>query len=138
NRLSGRYGVCKWLSLDSDARGVVSRLHFAELGNHLPALLDRPRAARVKHASRRRIEWARHLAPQHRTRARALERRIGNGHRIEERLSVGMQWITVKRVAVGKLHDAPEVHHRDAIGNVAHDGEVVRDEKIGEAELLLE
>ena len=32
----------------------------------------------------------------------------------------------------------PEVHHADAIGDVMHDGEVVRDEQIGEPELALQ
>ena len=32
----------------------------------------------------------------------------------------------------------PEVHHRDPVGEVPDDGEVVRDEEVGEAELLLQ
>ena len=33
------------------------------------------------------------------------------------------------------LHDLAEVHHRDPVGDVADDGEVVRDEQVGEPEL---
>ena len=36
------------------------------------------------------------------------------------------------------LDDASEVHHRDAVADVAHEREVVRDEEVGEAELLLQ
>jgi len=31
------------------------------------------------------------------------------------------------------LHDAAVLHHRDAVGDLADDGEVVRDEEHGEA-----
>ena len=36
------------------------------------------------------------------------------------------------------LDDLAEVHDRDAVGDVAHDGEVVRDEEVGQAELVLQ
>ena len=37
-----------------------------------------------------------------------------------------------------QLDDAAEVHHGDAVGDVADDGEVVRDEDVGQVELLLQ
>ena len=42
--------------------------------------------------------------------------------------------------AVGgtNLDDLAEVHHRDVIANVAHDGKIVRDEDVCQAELVLE
>ena len=43
--------------------------------------------------------------------------------------------VVVERLAVGDLHDLAEVHHRDAVGDVADDGQVVGDEEVGEAEL---
>ena len=36
------------------------------------------------------------------------------------------------------LDDLAEVHHRDAVGDVAHDGQVVRDEDVGQAEVALQ
>jgi hypothetical protein len=36
------------------------------------------------------------------------------------------------------LHDPTEVHDRNPVGDVPHDREVVRDEQIGELELLLQ
>ena len=44
----------------------------------------------------------------------------------------------VELVAGGHLDDLAQVHHGDAVGDVAHDGEVVRDEQVGQAELVLE
>ena len=49
-----------------------------------------------------------------------------------------MQRILVQLVAARQLHQLAQVHHRDAIADVADDGEVVGDEEVGEAELLLQ
>jgi hypothetical protein len=43
-----------------------------------------------------------------------------------------------ERVAVGHLHHLPEVHHGDAMADVAHDRQVVRHEQVREAELRLQ
>src|SRR4051794_3586129 len=48
-----------------------------------------------------------------------------------------MQWRTVKRVAIGHFHDVAEVHNSDAIRNMPHDCEIVRDEKISETKARL-
>ena len=41
--------------------------------------------------------------------------------------------------SVGRgLDDAAEIHHRDAVGDVLHHREIVRDEDVGEAEPLLQ
>src|SRR3954447_12686240 len=44
----------------------------------------------------------------------------------------------VELVAIGKLDHTAEVHHGDAVGDVAHDREIVRDKKIGEDEPVLQ
>ena len=64
----------------------------------------------------------------------------GSGHRHggEQRLGVGVQRVGVDVVARRDLDDLAEVHHRDAVGDVPHDGEVVRDEQVSEAELALQ
>src|SRR5690606_11381546 len=41
-------------------------------------------------------------------------------------------------IALAKLHDLPAPHHRNAMGNVAHDGKVVADEEIGDTGALLD
>ena len=44
----------------------------------------------------------------------------------------------VELVAVGDLDDLAEVHHGDAVGDVAHHRQVVRDDDVGQAELVLQ
>jgi hypothetical protein len=44
----------------------------------------------------------------------------------------------VQGVPVGQLHDLAEVHHGDAVGDVADHREVVRDDHVRQAELVLE
>src|SRR6476620_12460970 len=38
----------------------------------------------------------------------------------------------------GRLDDLAVIHHEHLIADVLHDGEIVRDEKVSEAELLLQ
>ena len=49
-----------------------------------------------------------------------------------------MQRVRVEIVCRRDLDDAAEIHHRDAVGDVTHDREVVRDEEIGQLEVSLE
>ena len=48
-----------------------------------------------------------------------------------------MQRLGVERIAVGDLTIC-QVHDDHAVGNMPHHREIVRDEEIGEAELLLQ
>src|SRR5256884_331479 len=86
----------------------------------------------------RRIERARHFAAQHDPLTLGFERRIGDGHGREQRLRVRVQRRVVERLAVGDLDDLAEVHDGHAVGDVAHDREVVGDEQVRETELRLE
>ncbi len=49
-----------------------------------------------------------------------------------------MQRPVVERLLVGDLDQLAQIHHRDAVADVLHHGEVVGDEQIGEAEALLQ
>ena len=49
-----------------------------------------------------------------------------------------MERVLVQVVRRRQLHDLAEVHHRDPIGDVPDDGEVVRDEEVREVELALQ
>ena len=69
-----------------------------------------------------------------RARSRGLQRR----HRRDQRLRVRMQRRGVDRALVGDLHDLAEIHHGDAVGDVLHHAEVVRDEQEGQAKLALQ
>ncbi len=44
----------------------------------------------------------------------------------------------MKRALVGDFDDLAEIHDRDAVADVLDDGEVVRDEEVGEAEFVLQ
>ena len=48
----------------------------------------------------------------------------------EQGVGVGVQRLAVDRLLVADLDDAAEIHDRDAIGDVAHDAQVVRDEHV--------
>ena len=45
-----------------------------------------------------------------------------------------MQPTAAHRTRVGELDDLAEIHHRDAVGDVPHQRQVVRDEQVGDAE----
>ena len=49
-----------------------------------------------------------------------------------------MQRRLEQRFLAGDLDDAAEIHHGDAMADVLDHAEVVRDEQVGEAELLLQ
>src|SRR6185369_1431239 len=53
-------------------------------------------------------------------------------------MGVRVHRLGVEHVAIGKLHDLAEVHHRDPVGNVSHHGQVVSDEDIRQVELALQ
>ena len=49
-----------------------------------------------------------------------------------------MQWFAVEVVRRRCLHQFAQVHHSDARRDVLHDGQVVRDEDVGQAEVSLD
>jgi hypothetical protein len=49
-----------------------------------------------------------------------------------------MRRLAVEGLGIRRLHDAAEIHYRDAIGDVFHDGEVVGDEQVSQAALTLQ
>ena len=50
----------------------------------------------------------------------------------------GCSGLSKSSSAGADLDDLAEVHDRDAVGHVAHDGHVVADEQIGQVEPLLQ
>ena len=75
---------------------------------------------------------------------RTIRRRVrctsgsGDDRGREERLRVGVLRPREQLVPRGDLDELPEVHHRDAVAEVLHGREVVRDEQAREAELRLQ
>ena len=70
--------------------------------------------------------------------ALALDRRIRNGHGVEQHARIGMAGIGVDLGRVPDLDDLARIHHRHAMGDFAHNGQVMGDEEVGEAEPLLQ
>ena len=67
-----------------------------------------------------------------------LHARVGHRHGRQQDLGVRMARRGEQRVAVGDFDDVAEVHHGDAVADVAHHRQVVRDEQVGDAELGLQ
>ena len=83
------------------------------------------RAAGMKRAAGRDVDRARRLAFDHGSDELDLvQARCGS----QQRPGVGMARVPEDRFAIALLHDPPEVHDRDAVAQMAHDGQVVRDE----------
>ncbi len=83
-----------------------------------------------------RMQCARHLAAQ--DDPFALGARGGHRNGGKERPGIGMPWISEYRLAFSDLDNSAEMHHGDAIGNVPHHGEVVRNENVGKAKSSLQ
>ena len=49
-----------------------------------------------------------------------------------------MQGVLVQLVGAGQLHHVAQVHHGDAVGDVLDDVQIVGDEQVGQAQLLLQ
>ena len=98
----------------------------------------RPRAPRVEPTPRRRVDRGRNVPFQDDPALRLGELRVGHRHRGHQRARVGVAWLGVEGVPLGGLDDLAQVHHRDAVRDVLDHGQVVRDEQVGQVELVLE
>src|SRR5438046_429353 len=117
---------------------AVTRPVLEELRIHLAADRLRLPAARVEAAARRRVHGRRYVTGQDDALALLLHLRIGDRHGGQQRLAVWVERVLVKVDAVGELDDLSQVHDRDAVADVAHHGEVVRDEQVRELEAVLQ
>src|SRR4051812_11325242 len=95
-------------------------------------------APRAKDASGRGVRRARDVALEHDPLALPALAGLLDRHGREERLRVRVRRAVVDLALVSDLHDLAEVHDRDAVGDVAHEREVVSDEKVGQAEVALQ
>ena len=71
--------------------------------------------------------------PRRSARARRFSRGSGTGIAGQQRLGVGVDRLRVELLRRRDLHQLAEVHHRDAVGDVPHDAQVVGDEQVGQA-----
>ena len=91
-------------------------------------------AAGVEPAPCGRVERARHLAGHHGPVVQPAEPWVRDRYGRKERLCVRVVGTGIERIALGYLHDLSQVHHGHPVAHLAHDGEVVGDEQVGEAE----
>src|SRR5205085_1536271 len=57
--------------------------------------------------------------------------RVRDRHRGEQFFRVGVAWVLADLVGLAGLDDLALVHHRDPVGDVADDADVVGDEDVG-------
>ena len=126
----GMTARCRW---QATVRPPAISVKF---GTFSAADVHRLRTARMEAAAGG--HHAGHLAQQHLALAPGFGIGVGHRHRRQQCPGIGMQRLAEQRVAVGHLDDAAQVHHRDAVADVAHHGQVVRDEEIGQAQPLLQ
>src|SRR2546422_760803 len=107
-----------------------------QLGLRRLADLLRVRAAWMERASGRKVDRAGQLSLDLRT--AALEFRIRHRDGCEKRLGVRMEWLSDYLLRFPELDDSPQVHHRNPVGHVPSDPDVVGDEHQGEPELIAE
>src|SRR3984957_125777 len=104
-------------------------------GGLLAAQIERQRAARVEGAAGWRIDRIGDFALA-RNPVAGGHRKMG--HRPQQHLGVGHARMAEQFAHFRDLDDAAEIHHADPAGHVPDHREVVADEEIGEAELVLQ
>src|SRR5687767_9561802 len=124
------------LALAQMARREVPWRDFLHGRDLDAAAIDGYWATRMEAAAGRRIDRARHVAREDDPLARAA--RVGHRDRREQRDRVGVLRVREEGLGLGELDDPAEVHHRDAVADVLDHREVVRDEEVGQPELVLQ
>jgi hypothetical protein len=98
--------------------------------------IDRARAARMKRTSGRDRQWTWQFAADCRL-ARASPRHQ-LWRRKQQRLRVGVRRRIEHRIGRPDLDDLAQIHHRDAMGEMAHHAQIVRDKQDRQAQPLLQ
>src|SRR5882672_12125284 len=93
------------------------------------------RATRMEGTTGRRIERARHVAFEKRN--RLLPRFPDPGGSREQAARIGMRQVPPEGSRSAGLDDLAKIHDGDAVSDVLHEREIVRDEEIGHAALAL-
>ena len=63
--------------------------------------------------------------------------RVRHGNCRQQRFCIGVHRVLVQLVALAQLDQAAKIHNTDAAGDMANNGKVVRDEKIGKTQIVL-
>jgi len=101
--------------------------HLDEVRFALGAARHDEGTARVKAATRRRVEGAGHLSAEDDLLFLLVGVRWKGGG--EERLGVRVERVGTELQAVGHLHELPQIHHRDLLADVRDGRQIVGDEQ---------
>ena len=122
--------------LSDMAREPVARFDFAE-GRYIgAAAVDDDGTARVEGTAAGWIDGRGNVARE--DDAFALGLWVHNGNGRQQSLGVGMQGFANDSFGFGEFNGFAQVHHHDSMADVLNDGEVMRNEEVGDAALLLE
>src|SRR5918996_2231816 len=119
---------------EPDTANQMPGLHFAQDDGSL-AFLSGPGAPPDQAAAGVWVDGCIRLALEGRPSA-PVDGRV-YGHGVEQRAGVGMDGAAKERLRRRRLDDLPRVHDEHAVGDVANDGQVVRDEKVGQIQPAL-
>jgi hypothetical protein len=95
-------------------------------------------AAWVETTAARRLNGAGRIAGENDAPPVASHSRVWNGHRREEGLCIRMQGIIIERIPCGQLDDHTQVHHGDPTADVTNHAQIVSNEQVGKAKLVLQ
>jgi len=84
--------------------------------------------ARVEVAAGGRIDWARYITGENGLASAFSRIRHRDGG--QKGLRIGVFGVRIEMSVRSHLHDLPEIHHRDTIAEVLHDGQVMRNNNV--------
>src|SRR5258706_1638421 len=114
----------------------MSRAYLEKRGLGGFTLLNCNRAAGVKPATRRRIEWSRNIS--FKADPFSFSARHRKRNRRQQRLGVRVQGPREDLLSVRLFDYLAKIHHSDPVGDMLNDREIVSDEEIGEIQPLLQ
>ena len=109
-----------------------------QLGTLHGALLRSVAAAGAEGAAGGHIEGAGNVALENYAVLFAGGLGVGYGYRGKQGLGVGVLWIGHKLVGIRKLHYVAQIHYRYAVGNMLYDQQIMCDEEVCNAQLVLQ
>lgn len=111
----------------------MARAVFLELRDLLPATLCGVGTAGMETAAAWGIHGARNIALQQDTLPRLILLWIGQRYCGKQRLGIGVDRMVAKLIAFSQLHQAAQIHDANAVGDMAHHRDVMRDKQISQA-----
>ncbi len=117
---------------------MLGPLDLSQLRVALAAAGLRLQAARMELTAGWRIKRTRDFSFQKDVFPLGFNLRIGNRYGCKKRPGVGMKGIAIQIAPGGNFHDITQVHDGDPIADMPDHGQVVRDKKVRQIQLVLE